>query len=170
MSLTPVKVPTDYTPVDLSQSGHSTEQYADFLKASMGKVSVVIDAFGADYDAHLLNATLDVLQPGGRIVVMAAHDKAGMAKINLRKLYAKGLTLHGLSSGQVTQNDGAQLLERLSRGFQDGSLKCNQALHLIDFHDPPALQNAIGSVCDRAVKGKTVIVVESEGVEKTNSQ
>ncbi|KAJ3146728.1 hypothetical protein HDU86_008416 [Geranomyces michiganensis] len=170
MSSTPVKVPTDYVPVDLTQSGISTEQYAETLKASVGKVSVVIDAFGADNDAHLLNATLDVLQPGGRIVVMAAHDKAGIAKINLRKLYAKSLTLHGLSSGQVTQDDGARLLERLSHGFDDGSFKCNQTLHLVNFHDPPAVQNAIENVYGRAVKGKTVIVVESEGVEKDNGQ
>ncbi|KAJ3174867.1 hypothetical protein HDU87_006659 [Geranomyces variabilis] len=154
MSSTPVKAPTDYTPVDLSQTGRSTEQYAELLKGLVGKVNVVIDAFGADYNANLLNATLDVLQPGGRIVVMAAHDKTGMAKLNLRKLYAKGLTLHGLSSGQVTQEGGARLLERLSSGFEDGSLKCSQALHLVDFHDPQAVRNAIGGVYDRQTKGK----------------
>ncbi|KND04269.1 uncharacterized protein SPPG_00005 [Spizellomyces punctatus DAOM BR117] len=150
--------------IDLSAAdGSNIGAYADLLKRTVKKVNVVIDAYGSDFDAHLLNASLDVLTPGGRVVVMAVHSKSGVSCLNLRKFYAKSLVLYGLSSGQVTQEMGARLLDRLAPGFETGIFSNeSKPMALVRFSDEQKVHDGLKAVYEKTGKEKYVVTFDSE--------
>ncbi|TPX69555.1 hypothetical protein SpCBS45565_g02371 [Spizellomyces sp. 'palustris'] len=168
--------------IDLSAAdGSNIGAYAELFKRTIKKVNVVIDAYGSDFDAHVLNASLDVLTPGGRVVVMAVHSKvsfatflnlnaslilsvqSGVSCLNLRKFYAKSLVLYGLSSGQVTQEMGARLLDRLAPEFENGNFTNeSKPMALLRFSDEQDVQDGLMAVYGKKGKEKYVVTMDCE--------
>ncbi|KAK9695182.1 hypothetical protein K7432_013106 [Basidiobolus ranarum] len=157
-SKSPPKV-TSHIPIDLSSYPSPARFLTDH--GFRNKITVVIDAYGSD---ALINDVMDVLDSNGRgkIVVMAVHNKDGHASLNLRKFYAKSLTLLGLSSGRMNPVDGARMLDTLRPHFDDGTYKIGKDVTEVPFDSLENIVKAYQATLDRSSQERLILTMKGE--------
>ncbi|ORX89321.1 GroES-like protein [Basidiobolus meristosporus CBS 931.73] len=147
---------TSHIPIDLSINPSPARLLSDL--GFRNKLTVVIDAYGSD---TLLNDVMDILSPEGRgrIVVMAVHNKDGHASLNLRKFYAKSLTLLGLSSSRMNPTEGARMLDTLRPHFENGTFKLEKEVTEVPFDSVERIVQAYQETLERSNQSKLVFTM-----------
>jgi len=120
-----------------------------------GRATVCLDTIGGP----TLDRLLPAMAPAGRIMVISTPGD-GRAEFDLRRFYRDGLALHGVNGGHHDVLDGARVLQAMTPGFADGSLR---APFIAGTYPPQDATNAYQQLEQRQ-RGKLVLVRKEQGV------